>query len=97
VTAGLIVLGTLLLIAAALAVALLFVRRSARSARAMWVPRRELRIPREAIDSAHAGHGLAGKRTGGDLLHVRWRNAGDLDEAAWGVRDLGGWLAALRS
>jgi hypothetical protein len=143
VTAGLIVLGTLLVIAAAMAVALLFVLRWARSAReelhrslrteraqleddarlvgvrsrglvqvrgtgtlaltarelvfVMWVPRRELRIPREAIESAQAGHGLPGYRSGGEVLHVRWHSTGALDEAAFGVRNLGDWLAALRS
>lgn len=63
----------------------------------MWVPRRELRIAREAIESVETGHGLAGKRTRGNLLHVRWRGAEGMDEAAWGVKDLDGWLAALRS
>ena len=139
----LVVIGTLLLVAAACVVALVFVSRWARSARKdlhgrlrsestelegtarlvgvqsrglgqmrgtgtmaltaqelvflMGVPRRELRIPREAIESVQTGHGLAGKWTSGELLHVRWRSADALDEAAWGVKDLGAWLAALRS
>jgi hypothetical protein len=62
----------------------------------MWLPRRELRIPRDAIESVETGHGLAGKWTGGELLHVRWRSGATVDEAAWGVKDLGVWIAALR-
>ncbi len=63
----------------------------------MWVPRRELRIAREAIESAETGHGLAGKRTGAKLLHVRWRETDASDEAAWQVKDPDDWIAALRS
>jgi hypothetical protein len=63
----------------------------------MWVPRRELRIPREAIEAVETGHGVAGKWTSAELLHVRWRSGGSADEAAWEVKDLGAWLAALRS
>ena len=63
----------------------------------MWVPRRELRIAREAIESVETGHGVAGKRTSRDLLHVRWRSGDAEDEAAWAVKDLGAWMAALRS
>ena len=142
-SAGPILLATVLLIAAVVVAALLFVLRSARSAReelrrslrterallegdarlvgvrsrgrvqargtgtlaltarelvfVMWMPRRELRIPREAIESAQTGHGLPGYRSGGELLHVCWRDAEALDEAAFGVSDLGDWLAALRS
>jgi hypothetical protein len=63
----------------------------------MWVPRRELRIPRGAIESVETGHGVAGKWTGAELLHVRWRSGDTADEAAWEVKDLGAWLVALRS
>ena len=63
----------------------------------MWVPRRELRIAREAIKSVETGHGVAGKRTSRDLLHVRWHTGEAEDEAAWAVKDLGAWMAALRS
>jgi hypothetical protein len=63
----------------------------------MWVPRRELRISREAIESVETGHGLAGKRTGAELLHVRWRETDTSDEAAWQVKDPDDWIAALRS
>ncbi len=62
----------------------------------MWVPQRELRIPREAIESVEPGHGVAGKRVGGKALHVRWRSNDDVDEAAWQVKDLDTWLEALR-
>lgn len=62
----------------------------------MWVPRRELRIPRQTIQSVETGHGVAGKRIGGKALHVRWRSSDDVDEAAWQVKDLGGWLEALQ-
>lgn len=62
----------------------------------MWVPQRELRIPREAIESVDSAHGVAGKRVGGKALHVRWRSTGDVDEAAWQVKDLDAWLEALR-
>ena len=63
----------------------------------MWVPRRELRIARAAIESVETGHGVAGKWTGAELLHVRWRSGDAVDEAAWEVKDLGAWLVALRS
>jgi hypothetical protein len=63
----------------------------------MWVPRRELRIARDAIESVQTGHGVAGKWTGAELLHVRWRSGDAVDEAAWEVKDLGAWLVALRS
>ena len=63
----------------------------------MWLPRRELRIPRDSIESVATGHGVAGKWTAADLLHVRWRSGDAADEAAWEVKDLGAWLAALRS
>lgn len=62
----------------------------------MWVPQRELRIPREAIESVDSAHGVAGKRVGGNALHVRWRSTEDVDEAAWQVKDLDAWLEALR-
>lgn len=62
----------------------------------MWAPRQELRIPREAIESVETGHGVAGKRVAGKQLHVRWRTAGGVDEAAWGVKDLAAWMAAMR-
>lgn len=63
----------------------------------MWLPRRELRIARDAIESVETGHGVAGKWTGAELLHVRWRSGDAVDEAAWEVKDLGAWLVALRS
>jgi hypothetical protein len=63
----------------------------------MWVPRRELRVPRDAIESVETGHGVAGKWTGAELLHVRWRSGETVDEAAWEVKDRGAWLVALRS
>jgi hypothetical protein len=63
----------------------------------MWLPRRELRIPLDAIESVETGHGVAGKWTGAELLHVRWRTGDTADEAAWEVKDLGAWLVALRS
>lgn len=62
----------------------------------MWVPQRELRIPRAAIESVQTGHGVAGKRVGGKALHVSWRSSDDVDEAAWQVKDLDTWLEALR-
>lgn len=61
----------------------------------MWVPRRELRIPRQAIESVATGHGVAGKRIGGKALHVRWRSSEGVDEAAWQVKNLDAWLEAL--
>jgi hypothetical protein len=59
----------------------------------MWVPQRELRIPREAIESVDSAHGVAGKRVGGKALHVRWRSTEDVDEgslASEGSRRLAG-------
>lgn len=141
-TVALLAVGTVSAIAAALAVALLGLRRLARSGReelrsnlrgerpqlegtarligvksrglgqirgtgtlaltarelvfVMWAPRRELRVSRDAIEAVETGHGVAGKRVAGKQLHVRWRTADGLDEAAWGVRDLPAWMAALR-
>jgi hypothetical protein len=63
----------------------------------VWVPRRELRIPRDAIESVETGHGVAGKWTAAELLHVRWRSGDSADVAALEVKDLEAWLAALRS
>jgi hypothetical protein len=61
-----------------------------------WVPRRETRIPRAAITAVETPRAFLGKTLGSRLLAVTWRTPeGGQDRAAWKVRDLDAWLAAL--
>jgi hypothetical protein len=61
----------------------------------MWVPRRTLRIPRPAIEAVDTPRGFLGKTSGARLLRVQWRDGDAVDEAAWEVRDVDTWVAAL--
>lgn len=63
----------------------------------MWLPRRELTIPRERVTAVERTRSHLGKSVGRELLRVRFANdAGEPDSVAWLVRDLGAWEAALR-
>ena len=63
----------------------------------MWVPRRTLRIARPAITGVDTPRGFLGKTSGHRLLRVHWQENGVVDEAAWEVRDVDAWVAALGS
>ncbi len=63
----------------------------------MWAPDRETRIPLAAVSDVGTEKAWLGKWVGRRLLRVRWREANGTEDAmAWEVRDLEGWLAALR-
>jgi hypothetical protein len=63
----------------------------------MWAPDRETRIPLAAVSDVGTEKSWLGKWVGRRLLRVRWRDANGTEDAmAWEVRDLEGWLAALR-
>jgi hypothetical protein len=62
-----------------------------------WVPARETRIPLAAVSAVETPRSWLGKSVGSRLLCVRWRTPeGGEDAMAWNLRDLDGWLAALR-
>ena len=62
----------------------------------MWVPRRTIRIPRTAITRVHRKRSHLGKTVGHELLALEFTNGdGEPDSAAWLVRDLASWEAAL--
>ena len=62
----------------------------------MWVPRRELLIPRTRIIAVERTRSHLGKTIGRPLLRVRFTNdSGDEDSVAWYVKDLPAWEAAL--
>ncbi len=62
----------------------------------LLLPRRDLRIPREAIMTVDSASSHLGKRTGATLLRITWRrDDGAQDSVAFETGDLGGWLAAL--
>ena len=64
----------------------------------MWFPRKELSIPRESITVVERARSHLGKSIGRELLRVRFTNDnGQPDSAAWYVRDLPVWEAALTS
>lgn len=60
-----------------------------------WVPRRTLQVPRPGIEAVDTPRAWLGKTTGVCLLCVRWRDGEAVDAAAWQVRELDRWLAAL--
>ncbi|MEZ5100316.1 MAG: hypothetical protein R3C15_11075 [Thermoleophilia bacterium] len=63
---------------------------------AMWLPRRDVVIPRTRIVEVDTTRGHLGKTVGRPLLRVAWtREDGERDRVAWLVRDLDAWLAAL--
>jgi hypothetical protein len=62
----------------------------------MWLPRREVRIPREHVIGIERARWHLGKSVGRELLRVRFTNdAGAPDSVAWWVADLPAWEAAL--
>jgi hypothetical protein len=61
------------------------------------IPRRELRVRLEDVRAVETTRRHLGKSVGSELLRVTWISAGAEDSAAWEVRDLAGWLAALDS
>jgi hypothetical protein len=62
----------------------------------MWLPRRELRIPRERISVVERARSHLGKTVGRPLLRVRFADeVGRDDSVALLVRDLPAWEAAL--
>lgn len=62
----------------------------------MWLPRRELTIPRDRVTAVERATSHLGKTMGRQLLRVRFTNdAGRPDSAAWLVRDLAAWETAL--
>jgi hypothetical protein len=64
---------------------------------AQWLPNRLLRIPRESIVEVTAARSHLGKTTGRKLLKVVWTtDLGAQDSIALWVKDLDGWLEALR-
>jgi len=63
-----------------------------------WVPQRETTIALEAIVSVGTERTWLGKWVGASLLCVRWRTPdGGEDAMAWQVRDLEGWISAIRA
>ena len=62
----------------------------------MWIPRKEIRIPRSWITSVERAKSHLGKTVFRPLLLVRFTNdQGAADAVAWLVRDLPAWEAAL--
>lgn len=64
---------------------------------AQWVPKRDLHIPLADVIEVDEADSHLGKRIFRKLLRVRWAIAGREETAAWYVRDLDGWVSALRS
>ena len=62
----------------------------------MWIPRREIRIPRAWITSVERAKSHLTKSVGRPLLKVGYTNdQGQPDSVAWLVRDLPMWEAVL--
>jgi hypothetical protein len=65
---------------------------------AQWVPNRLVRIPRSSIVEVTTARSHLGKSVWRKLLKVVWTNElGEQDSIGLWVRDLDGWLEALRS
>ncbi len=65
---------------------------------AQWVPNRLVRIPRDSIVEVTTARSHLGKWIGRDLLKVVWTtDLGTQDSIALWVKDLDGWLEALRT
>lgn len=63
---------------------------------AMWLPKRDIVIPRNRIQAVDTAGSHLGKTVMRRLLRVAWtREDGTQDRVAWFVRDLDAWLAAL--
>lgn len=64
----------------------------------MWIPKKEIAIPRERIIEVERVRTHLGKTKGRDLLRVRFSTPGGTeDSVAWLVHDLPAWEAALRT
>ena len=64
----------------------------------MWVPRKEISIPRAWITGVERADSHLGKRIFRPLLRVRFTDdQARADSVAWAVRDLAAWEAALAS
>ena len=64
----------------------------------MWLPRREIVIPRHLITSVERVGSHIGKSIGRDLLKVSFTNAeGKPESIAWYVTDIEAWESALRT
>lgn len=64
---------------------------------AQWVPNRLLRIRRASIDEVTTTRAHLGKTLGRKLLKVIWTpDAGGQDAIALWVKDLDGWIEALK-
>lgn len=64
----------------------------------MWIPRKEIAIPRQRITAVERARSHLGKTQGRELLRVRFTTPeGTEDSVAWLVRDLPAWEAALSS
>jgi hypothetical protein len=61
----------------------------------MWWPQRELIVERSAIVAVDTARSHLGKTIARELLRVAWEDEEGPDRAAWYVRDLPAWLAAL--
>lgn len=62
----------------------------------MWLPRRELTIPRDRVTAVERTRSHLGKSVGRELLRVGFTNdAGAPDSVAWLVRDLAAWESVL--
>jgi hypothetical protein len=62
----------------------------------MWVGKRKLHISRDRVTGVSTPRSFLGKTVGETLLAIVFTNdEGQLDEAAWLVRDLSAWLATL--
>jgi hypothetical protein len=60
-----------------------------------WLPRRTLRIPRRDITAVETPRSFLGKSQGVELLCVHWSGEDGNDQAAWRVRELDKWVAAI--
>ncbi len=64
----------------------------------MWLPRKEVSIPLQNITNVEATRTFLGKTKGYKLLKVTFLNeAGEEDAAAWAIKDLDDFQAALLS
>jgi len=64
----------------------------------MWLPRRELSIPRERIITVETPKSFMGRSVFRDLLQVNYMNEdGEPDAAAWAASDPAEWRAFLAS
>lgn len=65
---------------------------------AQWMPNRLVRIPRDSIVEVTTARSHLGKWIARDLLKVVWTtDLGTQDSIALWVKDLDGWLEALRT